>query len=278
MPRTGENIHKRADGRWEGRFTKGKVGNKYIRSSVYGKTYTEAKMKLTKAKSEYYSGFDDADYQEFLEWKAFREEYREFMAWKAMKDREAAESVSGVTEISGLSETSGTAKLSKDLRLPGMPGRTRRTGNLAEPARTNLENYLFADIDPLKLGVLLCLYCGLRVGELSALKWGDMDLGNRTLHINSTIQRVKADEGQKKTKLAVVEPKFRSAIRDVSIPEKICSIIPQLQKEGDCFVLTGTDQFMDPRTVENRFDRMMVECGINGITIEACRRAYKMGG
>ena len=248
MPRTGENIHKRADGRWEGRFTKGKVGNKYIRSSVYGKTYGEAKAKLTKAKSAYYSGFNDSDYQEFLEWKAFREEYHEFMAWKAMKDR-----------------------------VSSTPERKRRTGNLTDPDRKNLEDYLFTDTTPLKLGVLLCLYAGVRVGELSALKWGDIDLEKRTLHIASTIQRVKDEAGDKKTKLKSVPPKFKSAIRDVELPGKLCLVAAPLKQDDSYFVLTGTDRFMDPRTVENRFDRMMEECGIHGITIEACRRAYKMG-
>lgn len=52
MPRRGENIRRRKDGRWEGRYIKGydskKKKAKY--ASVYGKTYAETKLKLNEAK------------------------------------------------------------------------------------------------------------------------------------------------------------------------------------------------------------------------------------
>lgn len=47
MSRKGENIYKRKDGRWEGRYKKGIAGNgKTIYGSCYGKTYRETKEKL----------------------------------------------------------------------------------------------------------------------------------------------------------------------------------------------------------------------------------------
>ena len=48
MPRRGENIHKRKDGRWEGRYkTESNLPGKTVYRSVYGKTYTEVKRKMT---------------------------------------------------------------------------------------------------------------------------------------------------------------------------------------------------------------------------------------
>ena len=49
MPRTGNNIYRRKDGRWEGRY-RYKGTSKY--KSVYGKTYTEVKEKLDVLRSE----------------------------------------------------------------------------------------------------------------------------------------------------------------------------------------------------------------------------------
>lgn len=47
MPRRGENIYKRKDGRWEGRFIKHRTEyGKLQYSYVYGKSYSEAKAKL----------------------------------------------------------------------------------------------------------------------------------------------------------------------------------------------------------------------------------------
>ena len=52
MARHGENIYKRKDGRWEGRYIKGYDADGTAKNgSVYGKTYKEAKEKLAIAKA-----------------------------------------------------------------------------------------------------------------------------------------------------------------------------------------------------------------------------------
>ena len=52
MPRRGENIYKRKDGRWEGRYVKHrKMNGKIQYGYVYGKSYSEAKTKLREAAS-----------------------------------------------------------------------------------------------------------------------------------------------------------------------------------------------------------------------------------
>lgn len=52
MPRRGENIYKRKDGRWEGRYIKSHNDLKALYGYVYGKTYKEVKEKLSKAKEK----------------------------------------------------------------------------------------------------------------------------------------------------------------------------------------------------------------------------------
>lgn len=52
MPRRGENIYKRKDGRWEGRMIAGRKPDGTARyRSVYGRSYSELKIKLQSAKS-----------------------------------------------------------------------------------------------------------------------------------------------------------------------------------------------------------------------------------
>ena len=50
MPRKGENIYKRKDGRWEGRYIKGHSGGKAQYGAVYAGSYRETKKKLDEAK------------------------------------------------------------------------------------------------------------------------------------------------------------------------------------------------------------------------------------
>lgn len=53
MPRKGENIYKRKDGRWEGRYVKGRDGKKAIYGYVYSKSYSEVRKKLVLKRAEY---------------------------------------------------------------------------------------------------------------------------------------------------------------------------------------------------------------------------------
>lgn len=52
MPRKGENIYKRKDGRWEGRYIKRRNGKKAIYGYVYAKNYSEVKRKLNLKRTE----------------------------------------------------------------------------------------------------------------------------------------------------------------------------------------------------------------------------------
>ena len=62
MSRRGENIRKRADGRWEARFSVPDpvTGRKKIRS-VYARTYADVKAKLTEAKYDFEKGIGEDD-------------------------------------------------------------------------------------------------------------------------------------------------------------------------------------------------------------------------
>ena len=51
MPRKGENIFKRRDGRWEGRYIKARDGKKAVYGYVFGKSYLEVKQKKSEALS-----------------------------------------------------------------------------------------------------------------------------------------------------------------------------------------------------------------------------------
>ena len=54
MSRTGENIYKRKDGRWEGRYIKERtISGKAVYGYVYAKSYRDVKEKLTQIKTNF---------------------------------------------------------------------------------------------------------------------------------------------------------------------------------------------------------------------------------
>lgn len=90
-----------------------------------------------------------------------------------------------------------------------------------------LENGLSADSSLESIGIMLSLYTGLRIGEICALRWSDIDLENRVLHVRHTIARIKNTdpEDSAKTRLVIDKPKTKSSLRDIPITTKIFALL-----------------------------------------------------
>lgn len=106
------------------------------------------------------------------------------------------------------------------------------------------------------LGVILCLYTGLRIGEICALKWEDIDISNRVIHVRKTLQRIKNPESlSPKTVVIIDNPKSVKSIRDIPIPDFLLSRLSQIKcnVSFDSYFLTGTDHYIEPRTYQYRY-------------------------
>jgi integrase len=142
-------------------------------------------------------------------------------------------------------------------------------------AQARLEAYLLKITDPSRLGVVMTLYTGLRIGELCALRWEDISLDDRTLNISRTLQRLPAESGNAKTALVLTEPKTDHARRKIPIPD---FLIPKLKKiqsgNPDDYLLTGTDHWLDPRTLQNRFREYQKQAKIKPLKFHALRHTF----
>lgn len=90
-----------------------------------------------------------------------------------------------------------------------------------------LERFLLSNLDLTKLGVYLCLYTGLRIGELCALKWSDIDLDSNVLSINKSMQRIQnIDKNYPlKTKIVIEAPKSKNSIREIPLTDYVVECI-----------------------------------------------------
>lgn len=78
------------------------------------------------------------------------------------------------------------------------------------------------------IGIVLCLYSGLRIGELLALTWNDVDLENGTLTVNKTCHDgIDADGVFGRF---VDEPKTQSSLRSIPIPKQILALLKKYRK------------------------------------------------
>ena len=140
-----------------------------------------------------------------------------------------------------------------------------------------LEKYLCADMDEYKLGIYLCLYTGLRVGEICSLMWHDISLEEKILTVSRTMQRVQAlsDNSSAKTKIIITDPKSNFSIRLIPLPEWLVLMLNKFRPADisvDAYLLTGDPKrYIEPRTLQNRFKTCLQKSGIKKANFHALR-------
>ena len=127
------------------------------------------------------------------------------------------------------------------------------------------------------LGVSLSLYTGVRIGELCALQWQDIDLANNTLTVRKTIQRIQCFDSERKTQLVVTEPKSANSLRTIPIPDCIMPMVRQFAGKTSAYVLSGTSKPVEPRTMQNRFKRILDNAKLPSTNYHSLRHAFATG-
>ena len=131
-----------------------------------------------------------------------------------------------------------------------------------------LENYLYFDLNNYKMGILLALYTGIRVGELCALQWDDVS--GCTIIINKTLQRLKQGG---KTVLEVTEPKTRKSNRTIPIPEFLLPTLNQYRTSGSV-LKNRNGKPVEPRLLQLTFEKYIKECGLPKTNFHALRHTF----
>ena len=149
---------------------------------------------------------------------------------------------------------------------------------LSKDEQATLEKYLCSNMDESKLGVLLCLYTGLRIGEICALKWSDVSLEKRFLTVNCTMQRVQSLDSSSttKTKVIITDPKSTCSTRIIPLPDcildKLIQFCPTYQ---NAYFLTGEpSRYIEPRTYQNHFKKYTANCGLENFNFHTTRHSF----
>lgn len=124
-------------------------------------------------------------------------------------------------------------------------------------------------------GILISLNTGLRIGEVCALKWSNIDFDKAILHVRSTVARIKNTDDSKSTKLIIDTPKTKSSIRDIPISNKVMNVLKALHENSKSeYVVSEKAGFVSPRTYEYRFHKVLDECQIQPINYHALRHTF----
>ncbi len=326
MSKKGINIHKRKDGRWEGRYPKGRKTDGSLQYGyIYGKTYTETKQKLLDAATNTMqntsaSPKDKLRFCEILSmWmqhNKVRQKGSTIVKYQFIIDNHILPEL-GAIYVSQITATLINSFLQKKLEF----GRMDKMGGLSPsyvstitiilrsaiqfaideglclPLKSEiykpcpqkpelsilniedqkaLESYASTNLSSEKIGVMLSLHTGMRIGEVCALSWNDVDLKSKVLHVRHTISRIQdVSESMKKTRLILDTPKTKSSVRDIPIDNILWGILTEAKRNAKSrYVLSNTDQFVSPRTLEYRYHRLLNICGIPPVNYHALRHTF----
>ena len=133
-------------------------------------------------------------------------------------------------------------------------------------------------LDHKRLGVLLAFYAGVRLGELCALQWSDIDFSTGILHISKTLQRIKDTDptSARKTKMVIDVPKSNSSIREIPLPAFLLCLLKQWSKgqPSTSYVLSGKAKYIDPRVYQDNFKAYLKLAKIPVYNFHASRHTF----
>lgn len=170
------------------------------------------------------------------------------------------------------------------LSIPSNPAAKSRSGRIILPSADSLrllEHYLLVHCEEdTCLGILIAFHTGIRIGELSALTWNDIDLNEGLIYIRKSLLRVKDENAQqfsnqKMTQIVEQTPKTSDSARTVPLPEKLMPLLRRYQKEVSLHVVSGVKKpWAEPRTIQYRFKNILKKCGIEYFNFHMLRHAF----
>ena len=309
--------YKRKDGRWECRISLGaENGHKKYRS-FYGKTREEAEYKMVAACQSSISdekAITEMTVKELaLEWlcvvknrikESTAANYRmkierhivpyfgeiscallkvktvsEFIQ-KKLKDGLSARYVCDILTVlkSIFRYASREHRINNVIDGVVMPKKTKpEIQIMSAEEKHRLAAYLNNKRNTSTLGVALSLYTGMRIGEICALRWQDIDIEKRILTVSHTIQRIQDFDNGSKTKLIFSEPKSQSSKRSIPIPDCLIPMLKELKGRADSFVLTGTNKPIEPRTMQYRFKKILNNVKLPSYRFHSLRHSFASG-
>lgn len=148
---------------------------------------------------------------------------------------------------------------------------------LTHDEQTKFVQYLLNEMDNCKLGILLALTTGLRIGEICALQWKDISLPEGTIFVRGSMQRLQSFDTTEnvKTKIVIGTPKSNSSMRIIPMTQTMIDLCTKMyQPNQDAFILTGNEHFMEPRTLQYRFKKYINQCGITRVHFHTLRHTF----
>ena len=296
MARRARNIYKRKDGRYEGRYIKERdIYGKAKYGSVYAHSYKEVKEKLENIKTKpdnkdiiievikthiekikpaikpsthdiYSRYYNNHIVKYFANMKCSELNTKIVQDFINKKNGLSASTVQSVFNFlkNCLKEIVPSSVFK--VNLPKCIKYKPKVFSLVEQKRLEAVAIESGEIN--HIAIILCLYTGIRIGELCGLKWEDIDFNEKRLNIRRTCQRVSSG-------LVYLSPKSKSSNRSIPLPEYLLDLLKSYKSEDE-FVLMKNEKPIEPRNIQYRFKRLLKLADIRDVNFHTTRHTFSV--
>lgn len=163
-----------------------------------------------------------------------------------------------------------------DVRVPSNR-QIERVPLMDRKEQERLVQAIYLDFSSKSAGILLCLYTGLRIGELCALQWKDIDFENKLLHVRQTVQRIYCKElnGKGKSKVVIAAPKSRTSARVIPLAPILLPVLERLRCEDlESYFIGGRNKCSEVRTYREFYERFLLRNNLSHIRFHALRHTF----
>jgi Site-specific recombinase XerD len=325
MPRHGENIYKRQDGRWEGRYIQCyEINGKAKYLSIYGKTHKEVKalLKIRETNVSFQKQTSVTTMEHLcLEWLNYMKIGIKESTYARYYDLILKHIVPVLSDVK-ISRLSNN-HINTFIKEKSLYGRLDRKGGLSSKTiydllsllkqiiryaekkfyisnfdydivspkqqqqelsvlslleQKKLVAYIKKDINLCTAGILLSLYTGIRLGELCALQWHDINLESGIIRISKTIQRIKNVDinSKQKTKIIIGKPKSQKSIRTIPLPDFLieCLLLFREKYKSGHYLLSGQSKYVEPRIFQTKFKKCLKRAVIEDKNFHSLRHTF----
>lgn len=240
---------------------------KYKKNTVKKSTYYNYSYSVAKY---LYPSFAGKNITKIKNYNNFIEELSDTLSPKTVRDI-----VTKLKEIINFYEEEHNTKLNiKKMSLPKM--NKKEIQILSNKEKQKLEKYCIEQNSLKSLGILICLNTGLRIGEVCALRWENIDFESKKIHIEKTIERIYSKE-ENKTIVIIDTPKSITSVRTIPINSKLYNILKQIRgksKKTD-FVLTGSSEhYVEPRNYQYHFKEILKRSKVKKYKFHTLRHTF----
>ena len=299
MGRRGENIYKRKYGRYEGRYIKYyDVSGKAVYGYVYSKSYIDVKEQLAKCKTGkqdlqpnsnivlsdwleiwlksqgalkpttriIYQSYIDTHINTNLGSIPLRKLNTDILQNFINNLNLAPSTIKGIFSIlkSALSIAEDKSFVSNIWSKVKLPKKQKCIMRVLTPAQQKrLEQVLNNNTD---MGILICLYTGLRIGELCALKWSDINFEATQLTVNGT--QVRTEKG-----IEIISPKSKTSKREIPIPPFLLDKLRSMPYSCG-YVISRNKKPFDIRTYRRFFKKILKTADLPDMKFHCLRHTF----